>query len=202
MSAMGSAKLHRNRVRVLFAAATVAGLLLGGDANAAPRKRELPDYDGRGRAPTTAADVLLWPPRVVLFPLYVTSEYVVLVSVQVDTGRVRDRLTRAGLLASDGAPAAGRVFFVLEDLHSWRPVEALTRRLRTDPGVRSVVPEEFSHGRARLAVEAAHTPDAIVKRLVAQPPEGFEVVPVRQDAEGVVLRLNDVAIDTPGPNRY
>jgi hypothetical protein len=131
-----------------------------------------------------------------------TSEYVVLVSVQVDTGRVRDRLTGAGLLASDGVPAAGRVLFVLEDLHSWRPVEALTKRLRSDPGVRSVVPEEFSHGRARLAVEATHTPDAIVKRLVAQPPEGFAVVPVRQDAEGVVLRVNDVAIDTPEPNRY
>ncbi len=74
---MGSAKLHRNRVRALFAAAAVAGLLLSGDADAAPRKRELPDYEGRGPAPTTAADVLLWPPRVVLFPLWVTSEYVV-----------------------------------------------------------------------------------------------------------------------------
>jgi hypothetical protein len=38
--------------------------------------RELPDYDGRPE-PTTASDVLLWVPRVVLFPLYVVSEYVV-----------------------------------------------------------------------------------------------------------------------------
>jgi hypothetical protein len=120
-----------------------------------------------------------------------TSEYVVLVSVQVDADRVGDRLTRAGLLASDGAPATGRVFFVLEDLDSWRSVEALVERLRAEPGVRSVVPEEFSRGRARLAVEATHTPDAIVKRLRAQPPEGFQVVPLRQDTEGVHLRLSD-----------
>ena len=131
-----------------------------------------------------------------------TSEYVVLVSVQVDADRVRDRLTRAGLLAADGAPAPGRVLFVLEDLRSWRSVEALVERLRAEPGVRSVVPEEFSRGRARLAVEATHTPDAIVKRLLAQPPEGLEVVPLRQDAEGVHLRLVDAAIDTPEPNRY
>jgi hypothetical protein len=38
-------------------------------------ERELPDYDGRPEA-TTAGDVLLWVPRVVLFPLYVVSEYV------------------------------------------------------------------------------------------------------------------------------
>jgi hypothetical protein len=131
-----------------------------------------------------------------------TSEYVVLVSVQVDAGRVRDRLTRGGLLAADGVPAAGRVLFVVEGLRSWRALDALARRLRADPGVRSVVPEEFSRGRARLAVETTHAPDAILQRLLAQPPDGFQVVPVRQDAEGVVVRVTDLAIDTPGPNRY
>jgi hypothetical protein len=38
-------------------------------------ERELPDYDGRPE-PTTVGDVALWVPRVVLFPLYVVSEYV------------------------------------------------------------------------------------------------------------------------------
>jgi hypothetical protein len=73
---MGSAKLHRNRVRALSVAAAVAGLVLSTDAQAAPRKRDLPNFDGRS-APTTATDVLLWPPRIVLFPLYLTSEFVV-----------------------------------------------------------------------------------------------------------------------------
>ena len=39
-------------------------------------RREPPDYDGRPES-TTAGDVALWVPRVVLFPLYVVSEYVV-----------------------------------------------------------------------------------------------------------------------------
>lgn len=39
-------------------------------------KRHLPDYDGR-EEPTTAGDALLWIPRVVFFPAYVVTEYVV-----------------------------------------------------------------------------------------------------------------------------
>jgi surface antigen Omp85-like protein len=39
-------------------------------------RRALPDYDGRPER-TTLGDVALWVPRVVLFPLYVVSEYVV-----------------------------------------------------------------------------------------------------------------------------
>lgn len=44
---------------------------------AAPPKRPLPDYDGRPPPPTTATETLLWIPRVILFPLYLTSEYVI-----------------------------------------------------------------------------------------------------------------------------
>lgn len=40
-------------------------------------KRPVPDYSGRGPEPTTAGDVALWVPRVVLSPLYVVSEYVI-----------------------------------------------------------------------------------------------------------------------------
>jgi hypothetical protein len=40
-------------------------------------KRPVPDYDGRGSEPTTAGDVALWVPRIVLSPLYLVSEYVI-----------------------------------------------------------------------------------------------------------------------------
>lgn len=40
-------------------------------------KRAVPDYDGRGDEPTTAGDVLLWVPRILLSPLYLVSEYVI-----------------------------------------------------------------------------------------------------------------------------
>lgn len=43
----------------------------------APERRPVPDYDGRGDGPTTASEVLLWVPRVVLSPLYLVSEYAV-----------------------------------------------------------------------------------------------------------------------------
>ncbi len=38
-------------------------------------KRALPDYSGLGPEPTDAGDVALWPLRVLLSPLYFTSEY-------------------------------------------------------------------------------------------------------------------------------
>ncbi len=40
-------------------------------------RRKVPDYDGRGEAPTTAGEVLLWVPRVIFSPVYFVSEYVV-----------------------------------------------------------------------------------------------------------------------------
>ena len=39
--------------------------------------RALPDYDGRGGPATTPGDVLLWVPRVILFPPYVVAEFVI-----------------------------------------------------------------------------------------------------------------------------
>ncbi len=40
-------------------------------------ERPVPDYDGRGTAHDRSGSPLLWVPRVVLFPLYLVSEYVV-----------------------------------------------------------------------------------------------------------------------------
>ncbi len=40
-------------------------------------KRAVPDYDGRGDEPTTAGNVLLWGPRIVLAPLYLVSEFLI-----------------------------------------------------------------------------------------------------------------------------
>lgn len=49
--------------------------LLANHAVAAEGKRQLPDYDGR-KKPTTLVDIALWVPRVILFPAYLVSEYV------------------------------------------------------------------------------------------------------------------------------
>jgi hypothetical protein len=59
--------------------AAMACLLAGSAAAAdAPSpKREVPDYDGRPPAPTTVRQASLWLPRILLAPLYLTSEYVI-----------------------------------------------------------------------------------------------------------------------------
>ena len=69
---------HRTLVLVaLFALAAPYGLIHPQPAAAdEPEKREVPDY-GALEEPTTAGDVLLWVPRIVLSPLYVVSEYVI-----------------------------------------------------------------------------------------------------------------------------
>src|SRR5262245_25300204 len=59
----------------LFAAA-LCGVAASARA-ADPPKRQLPDYDGRGGAPTSPGRKALWLPRVLLSPLYFVSEYVV-----------------------------------------------------------------------------------------------------------------------------
>ena len=51
-------------------------------ATASP-KRPVPDYDGRGRAPTRPGDAALWVPRVLLSPLYLVSEYVLRVPLSI-----------------------------------------------------------------------------------------------------------------------
>jgi hypothetical protein len=59
-----------------LAAAIALGLALSAATAQAAEKRPLPDYDGRKKQ-TTPTDVALWVPRVVLFPAYVLSEYVI-----------------------------------------------------------------------------------------------------------------------------
>jgi hypothetical protein len=79
----------RSVFRSLVLAASVLALAPSASAQGAPAaatppppggespKRARPDYDGRGGEPTTAGDVLIWVPRVVFFPLYLVSEFVI-----------------------------------------------------------------------------------------------------------------------------
>ncbi|MET0591965.1 MAG: hypothetical protein ABW133_04650, partial [Polyangiaceae bacterium] len=64
--------MRRSRLSAIFAVLALAVTTPASAAN----KRKLPDYDGRGKEPTTTGDVLLWIPRVILAPPYLVSEYV------------------------------------------------------------------------------------------------------------------------------
>jgi hypothetical protein len=64
----------------LFGAAVVAawaGVEGRARADDIPPKRDLPDYDGRGKPPTTPGDVALWVPRVVFSPVYFVTEFLI-----------------------------------------------------------------------------------------------------------------------------
>jgi hypothetical protein len=65
------------RTSRIVLAGTLAALLstLGAPSHADP-KRPVPDYDGRGNPDADADSWVLWIPRVVLSPLYLTNEYV------------------------------------------------------------------------------------------------------------------------------
>lgn len=58
--------------------AVLVGALSAGHAHAdEPEKRPVPDYDGRGKQPSSPGQKALWVPRLLLSPLYFVSEYVV-----------------------------------------------------------------------------------------------------------------------------
>jgi hypothetical protein len=63
--------------RAAIFAALFAFFPLAARADSDAPKREVPDYDGRGDEPTTPGQAALWVPRVILSPLYFTSEYVI-----------------------------------------------------------------------------------------------------------------------------
>jgi hypothetical protein len=58
---------------VLRSLAILCALL--GVASAAPKKRPVPDYSGRGAAPATVVDRLAWIPRIALFPVRIVVDY-------------------------------------------------------------------------------------------------------------------------------
>jgi hypothetical protein len=66
--------MRRSPVWSLCLAAVLAAPLAGAEE---PKKRELPDYDGRGGAPQTPGQKALWVPRILLSPLYFVSEFVI-----------------------------------------------------------------------------------------------------------------------------
>jgi hypothetical protein len=61
------------RVAVLLLLTCAAAPVAAADT---PEKRAVPDYDGRGERPTTTTEGILWVPRVILFPAWVVTEYV------------------------------------------------------------------------------------------------------------------------------
>ena len=77
-----------------------------------PEKRPVPDYDGRGEAPKTTTDTLLWIPRIALFPLWFVSEYLVRRPLgAVVTAVERDKLAQRAIYIFTLGPKQNLGFF-------------------------------------------------------------------------------------------
>ena len=125
----------------------------------------------------------------------VTTEYVVLVEVQVDTDRVRQRLRDRGLLLARSERGARRpVRVVLEDVGTWASYRAV-RTLLEEVGARTALPVEMEKGRAVLDVEGDRSPDELVAALMRAAPPNLRLDPLGVDSDTVRLRAR--FLDTP-----
>jgi hypothetical protein len=119
------------------------------------------------------------------------------VDVQVDADRVATALRTAGFPVANAAQGYVQAFrLVVVDPPSYLAIRALREQLQA-LGVRRSVPERIRADRVDLLVETATSPEDLLDRLLAAPPAGVRVEPIRRVADGLELRL--VALPPPPP---
>jgi hypothetical protein len=146
----------------------------------------------------------------------VETEYVVIVSVFVDRDRIRERLTRAGVIL----PPAGQELriqsrLILEDIGQYWAYAEIRRVLLEELKVHSATPREFSPGRAILELSAAQSPSEYLPSLQRSVSGQMDLVPLSVEADEMHLRVEifdrpppgepageGQPIDTLNPNRY
>jgi hypothetical protein len=146
----------------------------------------------------------------------VETEYVVIVSVFVDRDRIRERLTRAGmLLIPAGQEPQIRSRLILENLGEYWVYAEIRRVLLEELKMRSAIPREFAPGRGVLELTAAQLPSEFLASLQRSVSSRMELIPLSVEADELRLRveLHDRQpldekfeeghpIDTLSPNRY
>ena len=146
----------------------------------------------------------------------VETEYVVIVSVFVDRDRIRERLTRAGmLLIPVGQEPQIRSRLILENLGEYWVYAEIRRVLLEELKMRSAIPRAFAPGRGILELNAAQSPSEFLASLQRSVSDRMDLVPLSVEADEMRLRveLHDPQplderfeegqpIDTLSPNRY
>ena len=122
----------------------------------------------------------------------VQTEYVMVVQAQVDVGRVRQRLVRAGLLPAGDLAPSQRLRIVIEDLDGYAGYRAV-RTLLDDLGVRGAVPVQMDRGTAVLEVESRLPASELLAQLVRSAPPELRLDAVASDAESLTLRAHFLA---------
>ncbi len=148
--------------------------------------------------------------------LDVETEYVVIVSVFVDRDRIRERLTRAGMLLTPaGQEPQIRSRLILENLGEYWVYAEIRRVLLEELKMRSAIPREFAPGRGILELTAAQSPSEFLGSLQRSVSDRMNLVPLSVEADEMRLRVEvfdrqpldesseeDRPIDTLSPNRY
>ena len=143
------------------------------------------------------------------------TEYVVVVAVEVETERIRERLVQTGLLRD---AVVGEVRgFELEvlGLDHYSAYQVLRELLETDSvAVTSVTPREMRSDRVLLELQVDFGPDELVERMKAAAPEGLSIreispkVPGLEETAGLLMPpspslapVDADAVETPSPAR-
>ncbi len=141
------------------------------------------------------------------------TEYAVIVEVQVDIDRVRDRLAEVGLLEPSGDGRRVRIRLEIRDVESYALYAAI-RTLLDEVGVRSALPVEMERGRVVLDVDGDREGEELLEDLLRAAPDNLTILPIDSDYDRLTLRARfraapaapalapGPAIDTPRRNRY
>ena len=120
----------------------------------------------------------------------VTTEYVVIVEVEVDVDRVEEKLVAQGLvLPRSASQLIGRVRVEIEGLEVYSAYEAMRGLLGAGPDGSHVVPIEFEPGRAVLQVETTLSAGDLLDRILSEAPPELEIIPVRAGDGSLALSV-------------
>jgi hypothetical protein len=148
--------------------------------------------------------------------LGVATEYVVIVSVFVDRDRIRERLTRAGILLAppDQEPRI-RSRLILENLTEYWAYAEIRRVLLEELKMRAAIAREMAPGHAVLDLTAAHSPRDYLGLLQRSVSDQMQLIPLSVEDDEMRLRVEAFerqppeegfeeggAIDTRSRNRY
>lgn len=107
------------------------------------------------------------------------TEYVVVVAVEVDVDRVRERLQSAGLLETGGLQILTGILVEVRDLTRYGGYEELVGLMESDAvGAVSVSPLEFTRGRIMLHVEAEWGAGELLERLLGASSPQLRITPI------------------------
>jgi len=133
----------------------------------------------------------------------VASEYVVVVEVFVDAGRVRDRLRGAGWVEAPAGPLDdANVRLVLQDLSSFGAYDAVRRTLLEELEVRSALPVELSRGRVVIEVDSRYDAESLLGALLKSTGDGLRVVPLAQEGQTLTLLVDWTAPPAAAEETY